>query len=122
MNKFEAHVNEKLNPQQQDELVKTGFIPKIRKTAARLPFARDVVAAYNCFCDQRTPMKIKAAIVIPLAYFVLPLDLIPDFILAFGYTDDIAAYASALNLFKAHISDAHYEQADEILGDFIGKT
>lgn len=46
-----------------------------------------------------------------LGYFILPLDLIPDWILGGGFTDDAAAIAAAIAAVSAHIKPAHKERA-----------
>jgi hypothetical protein len=54
------------------------FWRKLRRLAARLPFAEDLIAAHYCAFDRQTPLRVKAALVGALAYFVLPADVIPD--------------------------------------------
>ncbi len=39
---------------------------------------------------RKIPWKTLVAIVGAMVYFVMPLDFIPDFILGFGFTDDVA--------------------------------
>lgn len=66
------------------------FWRKARRVAARLPFAEDLAAAYYCAFDRATPVQVKAALVGALAYFVLPLDAIPDMLPGVGFTDAAA--------------------------------
>jgi uncharacterized membrane protein YkvA (DUF1232 family) len=47
--------------------------------------------------DKDVPVTAKAKLAIALAYFVSPIDLIPDFIPVVGYLDDIAVAAYVLN-------------------------
>ena len=42
-----------------------------------------------------------------LGYFVLPVDVIPDFVLGLGFTDDIAVLTAAITAVSAHITPAH---------------
>jgi 4a-hydroxytetrahydrobiopterin dehydratase len=39
--------------------VRRDFWPKLRRHAARLPFAEDLVAAYYCALDRRTPRRVQ---------------------------------------------------------------
>jgi uncharacterized membrane protein YkvA (DUF1232 family) len=58
--------------------VRRGFWRKLRRLAARLPFAEDLITAHYCAFDRQTPLHVKAALIGALAYFVLPVDVIPD--------------------------------------------
>jgi uncharacterized membrane protein YkvA (DUF1232 family) len=51
---------------------------------------------YYAMLRPETPAWAKATIVGALGYFILPFDLIPDFIPFVGYTDDLAAILGAL--------------------------
>ena len=66
---------------------------KLRRFAAALPFAEDLLAAYYCAFDRDTPRHVQAALVGALAYFVLPFDVIPDMMPVLGFTDDAAVLA-----------------------------
>jgi uncharacterized membrane protein YkvA (DUF1232 family) len=46
-----------------------------------------------------------------LAYFVMPFDAIPDFLIGLGYTDDLAVLLAAYTLCKTHITDDHRAKA-----------
>jgi uncharacterized membrane protein YkvA (DUF1232 family) len=91
------------------------FWRKVRSLAASLPFAEDLLAAHYCAFDRRTPLHVKAALLGALAYFVLPFDLIPDYIPVIGYTDDAAVLAAAMKLFASHITPHHREAARRTL-------
>src|SRR5215831_2811814 len=87
------------------------FWRKAARVAARLPFAEDLLAAYYCAFDRRTPLQVKAALLGALAYFVLPFDFIPDMLPVIGYSDDAAVLFAALRLVAAHIRPEHREAA-----------
>ena len=103
------------SPAADETLVKRSFWRKCRRVAARLPFASELLAAYYCAFDRNTPMHVKAALVGTLAYFVLPADVVPDFLPALGYTDDAASLAATLRLVAAHILPAHRDAAETAL-------
>lgn len=97
--------------------VRVGFWPTFRKALRQLPFARDVVAAYYCAIDPASPRRVRGILLAALAYFVLPLDAIPDILAVVGFSDDIAVLAAAISAVRAHLQPQHYERADKALAD-----
>ncbi|WP_292227110.1 YkvA family protein [Brevundimonas sp.] len=87
--------------------VTRGFWPKIQRTAARIPFADQALAAWYAARDPETPLPAKGMIFAGLAYFVMPIDAIPDVFAGIGYTDDAAVIAAVLALVSAHIKPRH---------------
>ena len=96
--------------------VEQGFWRKLLKVAGRIPFAEDLAAAYFCAMDPVTPGRVKGVLIAALAYFVSPIDVIPDFIVGLGYTDDAAVLAMAIGLVSRHMKPLHYERARAALG------
>lgn len=97
--------------------VQSKFWPTMKKAARYVPFSRDVVAAYCCATDPQTPRRVRGVLLAALAYFVLPLDIIPDFLAVVGFSDDVAVLATAFRMIQSHIKDSHYEAADRALSD-----
>jgi uncharacterized membrane protein YkvA (DUF1232 family) len=97
--------------------VREGFWRTVRKAASRVPFMEDVVAAYYCALDPETPRRTRAILLAALAYFVLPLDWIPDFVLGFGFTDDIAVLGAAIGAIRSSMRGRHYEAARSALSE-----
>ena len=91
------------------------FWPKLRRFAAQLPFAEDLLAAYFCAFDRNTPRRVQVALIGALAYFVLPFDFIPDMLPLVGFTDDAAVLATAIRLVAVHITPRHREAARGVL-------
>lgn len=91
------------------------FWRTVRAAARRIPFMEEVVAAYYCALDWNTPMRAKAIILGALAYFIMPADAIPDFLLIAGFTDDVAVLSAALAAIRAHVTPAHRQAAREAL-------
>lgn len=52
------------------------------------------------FLDKETPIRDKWLIVGGILYILSPIDLIPDFILLLGYTDDLAVAIGTFTLFR----------------------
>jgi len=91
--------------------VSRNFWRKARWAAARVPFMEDLLAAYYCAFDRDTPRHVQAALMGALAYFIMPLDALPDVMVALGYTDDLAVLAGVVRVVAAHIKPAHREAA-----------
>ncbi len=96
---------------QNEDTVRSGFWPKITKVLAKIPFAEKAIAAYYCALDPQTPARAKGILLAALAYFIMPIDIIPDFLAGLGFTDDMAVLATAISLIKTHIKDKHFEKA-----------
>lgn len=115
----ELHLNEAVHlpvvMSRNEETVKQGFWPKLIRALSRVPFAEDLVAAYYCAFDPKTPLQAKAVLLAALAYFVLPIDGIPDFIAGLGFTDDMAVIIGAVSMISRHITAMHRSRAKEIL-------
>lgn len=101
--------------------VRRGLIPKLRKVAAKLPFATDVMALWYCARDPATPATAKGMVLAALAYFVLPMDAVPDVLVGIGYTDDAAVIAAVLALVGRNIKERHRDAAKEALRKFAGE-
>jgi uncharacterized membrane protein YkvA (DUF1232 family) len=95
--------------------VRLGFWDKVRRVGRKLPFAEDLLAAYYCAFDRQTPMQVKAALMAALAYFVLPVDVLPDVLPVLGFGDDALVLVTALRMVSTHIRDEHREAARQAL-------
>ncbi|AIB23556.1 Hypothetical protein BSPT2_I0076 [Brucella suis bv. 2] len=101
----------------RSERVKQGFWKAVRRAGRMVPFMDEVVAAYYCALDQKTPMRVRMTLMAALAYFVLPFDAIPDILAGIGFTDDVAVLMAALTAVRAHITPAHRLAARQALED-----
>jgi uncharacterized membrane protein YkvA (DUF1232 family) len=120
----DVNVNEVLDPAKalvpatvrvNEERVKRGFLPKIRRVAAKVPFASDALSVWWCARDPETPTAAKGMMLAALAYFVLPTDAIPDFLGVIGFTDDAAVFAALMAIVGKNLKDAHRQAADDFL-------
>lgn len=100
-----------------DARVRRDFWPKLKRVARHIPFVEDLLAAYFCAMDSSTPARVKGILLAAIAYFILPLDVIPDFILGLGFSDDATVLMTAIMTVRAHISEAHRKKAREALRD-----
>ena len=87
--------------------VRAGFWRTFAKAAGQVPFAEDLVASYYCAHDPETPGKAKAVLLGALAYFVMPMDAIPDILALVGFSDDIAVLTLAIATVRANLTEAH---------------
>ncbi|MGD9742641.1 MAG: YkvA family protein [Dongiaceae bacterium] len=104
---------EKLKRDQKQ--VERGFWRKLKRTAAHLPFLDELVAAYYCALDPKTPLQAKAVLMGAIAYFVMPVDMLPDFLAWFGFTDDAAVLYAAIKTVTGSIKPDHRERARAII-------
>jgi uncharacterized membrane protein YkvA (DUF1232 family) len=103
-----------------DASLRARFWRKLKRLGTTLPllipFAEDLLAAYYCAFDRNTPRHVQLALAGALAYFVLPLDSIPDLMPVLGFSDDAAVLAAAIKLVSNHITDEHRAAARSWLG------
>lgn len=99
----------------QARKINEGFWRTVKKSAGRIPFIEDVVASYYCMLDTQTPAKTRGIILAALAYFVMPIDIVPDFIAGFGFTDDIAVLTAAIAAVGNALEERHYLAAKNSL-------
>ena len=98
-----------------ERIVREGFWRKLRRALGRIPFAEDAVAAYYCAIDGQTPLHARAILLAAVAYFVIPIDVIPDAIAGLGFSDDATVLATAIAVAGTHIRPEHREKARRAL-------
>lgn len=103
--------------------VRSRFVATLRKAIRYIPFSDEVVAAYFCALDPTTPHRVRGTLLAALAYFVLPTDVIPDFIAGIGFGDDATVLLAAITMVRSHIKPIHREAArDFIEGEETGTS
>ena len=83
------------------------FWRKLGRVLAQIPFAEDLVAAWYCAKDPATPVHVRAFLWGAVAYFILPTELIPDYLIGVGFTDDAAVIAMVMSLLGRHVGPTH---------------
>ena len=101
----------------RERKVREQFWPKLRSFAAQLPFAEDLAAAWFCATDSKTPLKVRGTLLAALAYFIMPIDTIPDILAFVGFTDDMAVITAAIALVSQNITEEHRAKAREALSN-----
>ena len=105
------------NGDPREQQVREQFWRTAKRATSRIPFMDEVVAAYYCALDERTPMRVKGILLGALVYFVMPFDAVPDFLAVLGFTDDIAVLTAAITGVSAHIKPAHRAAARKALAE-----
>lgn len=98
------------------------FWEKLRRFARKAGI-KVSYAALLLFYVLKSPMttsKDRAKIIGALGYFILPIDLIPDFIPVAGYTDDLAALVWGVYCVIKSITPEVKAQAAEKLHEWFG--
>lgn len=99
----------------QERIVRRRFWNKVRNTLGKIPFSEQAVAAFYCATDGQTPARVKAVLFAALAYFVLPVDMIPDFAAGLGFTDDATVLFAAMSALAPYVTETHFERARRFL-------
>ncbi len=72
--------------------------------------------------NPKVPMKIRAAVIAPLGYFISPVDLIPDIMPVVGFSDDAAIIAGAIMIAQFYINDDIREKAKNTIRKLFGDS
>ncbi|ACT59996.1 YkvA family protein [Hirschia baltica] len=113
---LDPETEEEINQRLADERKAKRTLNKLSKYLKYIPFSEDLASAYYCAFDPKTPGRVKGVLFAALAYFVVPTDVVPDFILALGFSDDAAVIALAMSVVNGHIQPSHRQAAQEFLG------
>lgn len=98
------------------------FWSKISRVAKRAGYELVEKALWLHYAARRpdTPAWAKATAYGALAYFILPLDAIPDWVPGFGYTDDLGALILAVATISQYIDDDVRARAATQLNAWFG--
>ncbi len=88
---------------------------RLRAAAASLPFAQELLAAYFCAVDPRTPIGVKLALMGALAGFLMPQRLIPKMLKSVVVGGDVGLLVGALQGFASQIRPEHRVRARLLL-------
>ncbi|MEJ2594697.1 MAG: YkvA family protein [bacterium] len=97
------------------------FWQKLKKLSGKLGsrMLYYLIVLYEMMKDKRIPVKTRLLFVAALGYFILPSDLVADFLPALGYTDDLAfltyAMASATDYMTPEIREKARKKVDQLL-------
>lgn len=83
--------------------VDEALLVRLLRRAGRT-IARPALECFELLVDASTPHQVRVTVLAALTYLLLPLDLIPDFIPAAGFSDDLVALTALLGLCTRHVS------------------
>ena len=118
-------MKEKKTPQNIEQYQKhyseKGLFSKIGKVCkkAGMKAVYYVLLLYYVLMDEKTSWEHKGIIIGTLGYFILPIDLIPDFIPAAGYTDDITALVTCIKTVMNNVTPDIKRKAAQKLTDWF---
>jgi uncharacterized membrane protein YkvA (DUF1232 family) len=98
-----------------EQSVRRKFWRKLKREAASLPFAEQLLTAHYCAFDRNTPLYVKVVLVGAIVYFAVPDDLIASYMPLVRYADDAAVLAAAIRAVSSHIKPEHKEAARRTL-------
>ena len=93
---FEAEVLE-------SSVIEERVLKKILLRAGRV-IAQPALEGFELIMDNSTPPQVRLSIMGALTYLIVPFDLIPDFIPASGFSDDLLALTAVISLWQNHIT------------------
>lgn len=109
---------------QHSEYSDSSFWDKVKKFA--LTAGKEVIekALWLYYAAQRpeTPKWAKTAIYGALAYFISPIDAIPDITPLVGFTDDLGALAAAIAMTSVYINEDVKRKTSEKLLSWFGSN
>ncbi len=73
------------------------------------------LVGYYALKDDDTPTWAKTVLAGALGYFIFPIDALPDFLPAIGYSDDIGVLVSAIAAVGFNIKLSHKEKAKDVI-------
>lgn len=100
---------------ERERKVRRDFWTKLKRVAGNVPFVEDLVAAYYCAMDPATPMRVRGMLLAALAYFIMPIDFIPDIVAGLGFADDMALLTAVIGLVSSSITPVHRAAAARTL-------
>ena len=108
-------MNDKSDNAATDGYSEDGFWLKLKQFAKKA--GREVIENALCLYyaakKPDTPKWAKTVIFGALAYFITPLDAIPDLTPLVGFTDDLGALAAALAMVSMYVDDGVQKQATD---------
>ncbi len=98
----------------ESSVVDEALLLRLLRRAGRL-VARPALECLELLLDPDTPAPARLTVLAALTYLLVPLDLIPDFIPAAGFSDDLVALTALLGICGRHRTEAIRQRAQRRL-------
>lgn len=110
-------------PQKYDDYSDSSFWGKVKKfaKAAGKEVIEKALFLYYAAQESDTPVWAKTIIYSALAYFISPIDAIPDITPVVGYSDDLGALVSALATVSIYVTEDVKNKARQKLSEWFDK-
>ena len=92
----------------------SNIILKILIKAGR-SIAKPALEVLEMAIDPLTPTNVRISLIASLAYLIMPLDLLPDFMPVVGFSDDFVALTAVLSIWSKYMTPAIRIRAEEKL-------
>ena len=92
----------------------SNIILKILIRAGR-SIAKPALEVLEMAIDPLTPTNVRISLIASLAYLIMPLDLLPDFMPVIGFSDDFVALTAVLSIWSKYMTPAIRIRAEEKL-------
>ena len=98
----------------ESSTVDSNIILKILIKAGR-SIAKPALEVLEMAIDPLTPTNVRISLIASLAYLIMPLDLLPDFMPVIGFSDDFVALTAVLSIWSKYMTPAIRIRAEEKL-------
>ena len=92
----------------------SNIILKILIRAGR-SIAKPALEVLEMAIDPLTPTNVRISLIASLAYLIMPLDLLPDFMPVVGFSDDFVALTAVLSIWSKYMTPAIRIRAEKKL-------
>ena len=98
----------------ESSTIDSNIILKILIRAGR-SIAKPALEVLEMAIDPLTPTNVRISLIASLAYLIMPLDLLPDFMPVVGFSDDFVALTAVLSIWSRYMTPAIRIRAEEKL-------
>ena len=98
----------------ESSTIDSNIILKILIKAGR-SIAKPALEVLEMAIDPLTPTNVRISLIASLAYLIMPLDLLPDFMPVIGFSDDFVALTAVLSIWSKYMTPAIRMRAEEKL-------
>ena len=104
-----------------DQYSEDSFWEKVKKFGkkAGIKVVYTALLLFYCLKDGDVPKWAKTVIIGSLAYFISPVDAIPDLVPVMGFSDDLGSLVAALGIVAMYINDDIKQKAREKLAGWF---